>query len=310
MMHNAISIGAATAVFLLGANAMGQSEEPLEELAKPSQLEFTLGAGYEGQLESDLDRGGDFSIASSHYNLALKMKLTSDVSLNLSYRYVVDDYDFGGPTGFGALNAWDDIETQTLTITIEHQLANDWVVFGGPVMQVPRENGASFSASDEYGGVVGVTYIASEDLVVGGGLGVIGRVEDEVAVFPVLILNWKLTSDLRLSTSSAAAAGGRTGIELVHALAPGVELAVGGAYSFSRFRLDGMGVAPSGVGEVTSFPLWTRASFKLDDSITLDLQAAYTIGGELKLDNSLGIRITDTEFDGAWILGGRISIHF
>ena len=57
--------------------------------------------------------------------------------------------------------------------------------------------------------------------------------EEDVRLFPIIIVNWNISPDLTLATDTNS---GRSGVELIYQLSEGVELAFGGAYEFKRFK--------------------------------------------------------------------------
>ncbi len=296
------------AVLVLGGGVAAQDAPSGPE---PGTLKLSFGAGYEEQFEEEIDNdGGDFSVTSNHFDVSLDMVLSTDLSMSLSYGYRNDDYDFDGPSGFGGLDPWDDIETQTIGLIFRQTVSNDWTLFGGPLVMFARDADASLSSSDTWGGVFGASYVVSRDLVVGFGVGLIDSLEDDLRFFPTIILNWRINDDLRLSTSTGSGGSGRSGIELVHSVAPDFEVALGAAYSFSRFRLDETSSVPNGVGEATGIPAWARASWQLDDNINLEVHGGMKFAGELLIDDRRGRKVIDDEYDATFFAGARIRVRF
>jgi hypothetical protein len=108
------------------------------------------------------------------------------------------------------------------------------------------------------------------DSTVGGGIGVLTQLEDDPLVFPVIIINWNFSEDWRV-TSRLFGPAGRQGAEVVWNFHKDWEAAFGAAYKDSRFRLDDSGVAPNGVGEETSIPVWLRLGYSFNQNITASI---------------------------------------
>lgn len=301
-------IAATLSVFALGGTCLAQPAEQSEDpLPVPSALQLTVGAGYEETFRSDIDSGGDFSITSANFDISLSTILFDDMKFTLTYQYIMDEYDFGGTTGLGGLNPWDDVESHYVSLIASKQLANDWTVFGGPIAQFARDRDARLGDSDTYGGMVGLSINHSETLTYGGGLGVITSLEESERLFPIIILNWQIKPDLRLATDTDA---GRSGAELIYSVNEGFDIALGLAYEFKRFRLDDASFAPAGVAENTSLPAWVRMTFQLDNNLTVNLRAGMRFGGRLKIDNSIGNQLRDEDYDPVLFVGATLSLHF
>lgn len=291
---------------LIGSPA-GLAQDGQVEI-QSGNLRFVVDGGYELTFDTDIDDSSEFNLSTTYITLAVQSQPTDDLSVMLSFDYTIDDYDFDGSSGIGGLDPWDDIHTQTIKLTFTHQIANDWRIFGGPIAVFSRESGASFEDSDSYGGFVGFSYSASASFTIGGGFGLLDRLEDDSdRSLPIIILNWQLRPDLRLSSSSNTR---RSGLELVYDLDDTIELAIGAAYEYSRFRLDDDGPAPDGIGELTSLPITARATFTMNDNLNLTVLGGLRVGGEITLENSDGDEISEEDFDNSIFAGVSFSIRF
>ncbi len=308
-MNEARKLTTATLIaFALGGTSLAQPAEQSDDpLPVPSALQITVGAGYEASSSSDIDGGGDFSINSANFNISLSTILFDDMKFSLTYQYIMDEYDFGGTTGIGGLNPWDDVESHYLSLIAYRQLSNDWTVFGGPIVQFSRDRDASLQDSDTYGGMIGFSVNHSATLTYGGGIGIISSLEDDERFFPIIILNWQIKPDLRLASDSDA---GRSGIELIYNVDEGFDIAVGLAYEFKRFRLDDASFAPAGVAENTSLPAWVRMTFQLDNNLTINIRGGMRFAGNFEIDNSLGNLLREEDYDPAGFVGASISLRF
>ena len=126
-------------------------------------------------------------------------------------------------------------------------------IFAGPIFMSAREKNidTQFDFDDNAvgGGFVGAVHRVRDGLVLGFGLSVIDQYQDNARTFPIFIVNWEITGDLRLATSTEG--GMYPSLELIFDYDQNKEVAVGVSYRYSRFRLDNDGLAPGGVGQVT-----------------------------------------------------------
>lgn len=298
----------AAASITAAIHAQGAGQDPGQEVEitteQGQEWKFTIGGGAEYQFKTNLG-SSDFSLARYGGALGAQTDLTRDLSMSLFASYALDLYDFD-PGALGVAppaEPWDSIHTFTAAAIFSLDLANDWGAFGGPVFQSARESNADFGDSITAGGVFGLTYTASRDLTIGGGIGVMSELEDDARIFPIIIVDWHINNDWRLRNTSTVNAANRTGIELIFHANDNWEFALGGASQYSRFRLDDVAPAPDGIGEDSSLPFWFRASYMPSQQLKVDAILGVNTSGELDLANSSGTGIASNNYDAAFFIG-------
>lgn len=276
------------------------------------RTQWSLHGGAEYQFETDIDDGGDFSVARGGIGFTTRTKFNEDVSLTFRLDYNLDAYDFSSAaSSLGVSDPWDEIHTVSLGAVLSVDAGSEWTLFGGPILQLSGEAGADFSDAIQGGGLFAVSYRVSDTLTIGGGLGVVTQIEDDVRVFPVFVLNWQITDTLSVRNTSASGAGTRSGLELVCDFDPNWEAAFGGAYQFKRFRLDDRSnAADEGVGEDSAIPIWGRLTYRLSNNGRINFYAGVVLGGELELETSGGDGIGSSDYDPAAVVGISGSIRF
>jgi hypothetical protein len=199
-------------------------------------------------------------------------------------------------------------------VVLNYNLSDDVSLFGGPVLGFAGETDADWGDSFIGGGVVGGTYAISKELRLGGGVGIISQIEDDVKVIFVPVVEWKISDQWRVSTAGGSASGNLgvalTGIELIWSLSEKWQLSLGGAYKYSRFRLNDEGPAPDGVGEGESWPLWLRLVWNVTDRIQLEGVTGLMLGAEISLDDSAGNGLVNSDYDGGYFFGVLGSVRF
>jgi hypothetical protein len=269
------------------------------------QWRFILIGGAEYQFETDLEAGSDFSVSRYGGGIAAQTDLSRDFSMAFQAGYTLDLYDFNtGALGVAPpAEPWDNIHTLTITAIFSLDLNNDWTLFGGPLFQSSREANADFGDSISAGGAIGVTYKASRDLIIGGGVAVVSQIEEEARIVPIIVVDWKIASHFRLRNTSTGNVANRTGLELVYEASQNWEFAFGAASQYSRFRLDDIAPAPGGVGEDSSIPLWLRASYMPSQQVQINGVVGVNSYGELELHNASGVGIAQSDYDTAFFVG-------
>ena len=60
------------------------------------------------------------------------------------------------------------------------------------------------------GGIVGATWRVNERFIIGGGAGIVSQIEDDIRVFPIIIIEWKLAEQWRISSQGPASGRANT----------------------------------------------------------------------------------------------------
>ncbi len=264
------------------------------------------------QFDTDLDEGGSYS--SSRYNIEVGQNYAwsrrDTASLSLSYSY--DGYDFSGgaPDGIAFGSAWEDIHTLSISSPLRMGIGEKWTAFLIPALRSTGESGADFSKTITGGGFTGVSYRFSDRLTIGPGIGTFSQLEDSATVFPVLIINWKITDKLSLETGGGQAATLGPGLTLSYRPNPKLRIAVGGRYEKLRFRLDKDGTVADGIGEDSSFPIFASCTYNINPKAVVSIVGGVETGGELKLENNSGNSILEESYDPGIFSGVTFRMRF
>jgi hypothetical protein len=297
----------ASVLFLfLPATLCAQMATPMA-VGETSRLSASVSSAY--QFKSNMDGGGDVSIA--HYGVGIGggIPLGERAVLGMHMNYAVEDYHFSDANVFPVQKPWGQINRVGFSMLLGGRLTEKWSIGAGPVIQYAGENGAKFGDSLNYGGIVSAVYRPTQDVTIGFGAGVFYRLH-ETRFFPSLIASWNITDRLRLGNSSRLGVTGPAGVELSYKMDDNWDTAVGGGYQSSRFRLDENGSTPNGIGENSSWPVYARLGRKLGKVFLLDLYGGLAFKGNMKLQDSSGNDIRSIDYNTAPIVGFNLRASF
>lgn len=308
MFRNRTQISLATTIIVVlfvplstSADSPPRGGPPGSESGSPWSWSVRGGAVH--QFESDLDKEGAFSVDRFYLQAGVNRFMGPGRFAGLSFGYGYDNYRFPGNSGFGGLDPWGGVNTLRLSAPVRWPLQNQWSLFALPTIRTTAESGASFSDGVSGGILGGASYKFSDSLSIGPGLGLISDIEEGLSVFPILLIDWKITRELTLRTGRGLAATRGPGLELGWDPSQAWSLAVGARYEAFRFRLDDDGVAPGGVGEEKGFPLYLSASYNAIPRARISALGGITFGGSLRLEDSKGDLIVQSDYDPAPFLG-------
>ncbi|TVQ54835.1 MAG: hypothetical protein EA377_04605 [Phycisphaerales bacterium] len=295
----------------LAQNDRGQ-DEPWVDQEPDFELQFITGARFEHQFKSEIDDGGSMTVSRFNAGLSVGAPITDSLSINGLLRYEFDYYRFRGSSGaFGGDSPWRNVHTVSFGAVLNADMTNDWRIFGGPIFQFSGESSARASDSFIGGGIIGTSFDFSDDLTIGGGVGIVSQIEDSVRVFPVIVLNWQITEELRLSSQAARSASDFGGLELIYQFHPQWEAAFGGAYRFRRFRLDSSDTdASRGVGQDSYLPLWGRITYYFSPQASVSAFGGASLNGRLELEDRDGNRLAREDYDNASFVGVALNVRF
>jgi len=264
------------------------------------------------QFDTDLDEGGHYSSARYNVEVAQNYAWSRQDTATLSLSYSFDGYDFSGgaPIGIAFDNLWENIHTFAISAPLRKGIGDNWTAFLIPSLRSTGESGAEFSETITGGGFAGASYRVNDRLTIGPGIGAFSQLEESASIFPVLIVNWKITDKLSLETGRGLAATLGPGLTLNYKATGKLRLGVGGRYEKLRFRLDKDGDVASGVGEDSSFPIFANCSYSVNRKSSISLVAGLETGGELLVENSKGYSIIEESSDSGLFTGITFNAKF
>lgn len=260
--------------------------------------------------DTDIDAGGDLEVDTWAIRVGADRSFSRDLRLGLSAGYEERRYAFGGGDGFGALRPWSDVRDLRLSGRFSWKASERWDLFAVPTARWFADEDASLSDGLSGGLLAAASYRFNDRLSIGPGFGVLSEIEGSNDWFPILAIDWAISDTLSLRTGSGFAATQGPGLVLNWRPSERWGLALGARYEKARFRLDDQGIAPGGVGQETSVPVYLGATRSFSRHLSLSLIAGVEFGGELRLEDEKGRLIDKTDFDTAPFGGATLDLRF
>jgi hypothetical protein len=276
---------------------------PVQGAQPPPSVKITTAGSY--QFKSDIDSGGDFSIARFRVEIAAPISVSDKLSVAPFFRYAYDSYDFGGGP-----KPWGDVNSYVTGALLKDRLNDNWVVYGGPILRLAAESGASWNNTLQGGGLLGVTYIMNSDLNFGGGLYVMSQVEDNATVLPIITANWKFAERWKAELGYTDIATVGYGALVTWDCQQDWQLSFGGQFHRSRFRIDGSGPSNDGIGQEQAFTLAAGLTWAPSSFFSATGFVGLATGGEIRLENSSGNELASSNYDPAPIIGLKAIFKF
>lgn len=269
-----------------------------------------LQGGVARQYDADMNGGGTFSVNRFFIQGGATHSPNPDRRVTISIGYGRYSYDFSGTGGLAGLSPWRDIDMLRFSLPVSYRLHDKGTLFLLPSLRFAAESSASLSDGASGGGLVGFSYRVSDRLTIGPGVGVLTRIEDSTDVFPILLIDWKITDRLSLETGRGLAATAGPGLTLNWRTSDTWRFLVGARSEKLRFRLDDNIPAPGGVGEERAIPLFLGATYRFGPKAELAVLGGVELDGELRLDDENGDRVLKDDHDDAAIAAITFRFRF
>ena len=301
LMHKNMIALPALGVVCAGT-VLAQDVGDFEGLERGFSTKSAVGLGLGYRAESDIDDGGESSLLSLRLAGGTAMTLNEKLGLSFLAAYTFNHYDFKG----FFTDPWEDIHTVRTAPLLHYRIDDEWSVFGGPAIGFSAEDGADLGDSFTAGGIVGFGYRANDRLTVGMALGVFSRIEDDAAILPLPIVDWRFAEDwtLRVGFQEVAANGG-VGAKIGYNLNEKWEFGAGVQFQQRRFRLSEDGPVPDGVGRDRSASVYLEAKWKATEKCALEALIGIAAGGEYRIEDEDGHKLGDTDYDPSALIGVR-----
>ncbi|MCX8070654.1 MAG: hypothetical protein N2738_09150 [Thermodesulfovibrionales bacterium] len=245
---------------------------------------FSFSASYLYQFKSNIDNGMDFKVNRGLLRADIKTRQSENLITGIGINYDLFDYSFGNLEKISPIKPWKTVYDMNLSANLLYLVDENMRLFISPSFGVAKESGASFGDSLVYGSAGWVSYKFSPNLVLGLGAGIFKK-PDKVSVYPIVIVDWGVSSDIKLSNPLTPGPTGPAGLELSYALSNDLRIGGGLAYRSLRFRLDDRDNLKNGIGEDRGFPIWMRISYKAFKSGSIDFFGGAMMAGRLKIEN-------------------------
>ena len=293
------------AAILLAYTAAVSSAERSQAYAWRLELD----AGSVKQFKTSVDTGGDFDINRYLLQLSAMRKVGENGSVGLTLSYGESRYRFSGNTGFAGLDPWGTIREARVAVPLRYRYDSTWTFYGIPSLRYRAETGAKLSDSDKWGVLAGASYRFSDRLTIGPGVGIFAKLNSGIDLSPILLIDWKITDTLSLTTGSDLVASRGPGLSLTWLPVPRWAFGLSGRLEKISFQLDKDGPAPNGIGRDKSIPLAISATYEAQKAVRLHLLAGVEFAGNLRLKDSDGDPIADSDYATAPFVGLLITLR-
>jgi hypothetical protein len=254
-----------------------------------------------------LSEGGKFSASRAFLRTTALYNLEGGNSVGLSTSFGKLDYSFSQANN----QPWENIRDLRVAIPVRFRLNDRATVFVSPQIRWDYQSGASSSDGRTHGVFAGIAWQLSERLTIGPAFGAFSQLDEGgTDFFPALLVDWDINDRWNLNTGSGVGATQGPGLTLSYALNEAINLSLTARSERIRFRLDGDGLAPGGVGEDKSIPVVLSVGYNPNPGVSLSVFAGAEFNGRLTLDDAGGAEISSQSYETAPLVGLAFRVRF
>ena len=285
----------------------------------PFEWRGHINARFLTEFETETDGGDSFeswtSILAGDFGGPINESIL--IGIEGAYQYSSYDFNLDGATGVPSVygsdklprDPWGPINTLDITPNTTVLIGSQFSLVAAAPIRFSAETGSQRNAW-----TAGVSAILrwqiTDDLRVGAGIGVTSQIEDNAETFPIISLDWAITSALELKTEGSWNQGGNA--VLLWGPNKAVRLSLSAGYERNRFRLDDNGFVTdrNGIGEITSVPLEVGLRLRLYEDAFFDFRFGLGVAGRFRVESSTGRKLYNEHYDPAPRIGLSLTLPF
>jgi hypothetical protein len=310
MIRSLLGLALAALLLLPALPAVAREADPTTAApGPPTGFGLRLRTGVTYQFSSSIDDGGRFDATRAIGELGARYAFSEGTSVGVSLGYAFDDYGFSSGARLDGIRPWDKVQTLRASLPLFWQPSPNWQLLAIPNLRAAAESPSDWNDGLQGGAIVGFSYRFSDTLLLGPGIGYVSQLEDDGDVFPILVVDWKVTERLRLETGRGLGATRGPGILASYEVTDDWQAALGFRRDKERFRLRDVGGSKGGVGEDRSWPVFAGLTWG-QPWAQVSLLAGVELGGELRIEDSRGNRIARSDYDPAPFIGLTAEARF
>lgn len=277
-------------------------EEPPASFAETSKIDWRATLYGQGQTDASLDEGS-VEISRLFAGVRGTKRLSKDVVVNATLGYSWFNYNWKSDLKFGS-DPWGSIHSFGAGFGVDWNVTDEWRVTAKGFFRFAGEEGADFGDALTGGGYVGASYAISEDLVLGGALGLSTRLEEDTRWFFIPIVYWGITDDVRLQSTYGVGAVNRYGMELVWDIMRDASIQLGGRAIYHRYRLqDDM------IGEEDATQFYAAGTWRFAEKADLTFEAGVA-WADVQLDDAGGHTLVQDDYGSEFYIGLGLRFDF
>lgn len=286
-------------------NGENEAAEQLDLEEDRPLANFVLRGGGSVDLAADLGSSGEVSVQRANAGIDVILNLPEQAMLILTAESEYSWYDFDNTTGLvpGNSDPLDRTTAYGFGARLNLPLNEKWTALAGGQIRWTYEEDAD--TSDALVGIasLGASYKFDNGLTLGLSVAGGNRLEDDLLIIPIPVLNWQINDQWRLESRGA---GGRLSYKQSDALT----LFGGGAWEYRQYRLREDGPLPDGVMSDERVTFETGATWEPKPLLQITASIGVVAYNEYEFQDSNGDTFSDEDADAHLQFKAGLALRF
>ena len=203
-----------------------------------------------------------------------------------------------------------DIDELQISVPIHFTVGQRGGAFVAPNISYAGENGVDFDEGATSGLIAGLAWQLSPNLMIGPGLGLQTTLQDDIDIFPFVVVDWKISDRWSLSTGSGFAASRGPGLRVAYQHNDTIEFGLEGRYEEFEFRLNKDHSVSNGYGTDSHTAVVLTGKYSPNERLTVTGFAGAALNGNISFTNQSGVEVSSKDYDTTPIFGVSARLKF
>ncbi|MEH6590078.1 MAG: hypothetical protein V7746_07485 [Halioglobus sp.] len=263
------------------------------------------------QFDTDFSDGpGEFNVSRGFLQGSLGYAWDRRNTVSFSVGAGRSSYDFSSEATIDGQEPWDRVEDYRISVPVRFSPTERSDVIVIPSVRSYAQSGASLNDGRTEGVLAGISWKISDSLTIGPGVGWFSELGGGSNVFPIVVIDWKITEKWGLTTGRGMAASQGPGLTLNYQLSKKWQFGLTGRYEKTRFALDDDTSISGGFGEDQSLPLLLTLGYSPWPMTSVTAIVGAEFEGSLSLEDDKGKEVAGSDYKTAPVLGLTFSSRF
>lgn len=279
--------------------------------AKRPAVSYFVEGGARYSSPSELD-GTDTEVSvarlSAGGGLSFRLDETTDLILRFGSEYSVYEFDAGTsgaiiPSLPGVTDPFDGVHATSFAPILRSLPETGWQWTVGGRVTWAGEGGADFADSLSGGGFGLASYDVTPTLRLGAGVSVVSRLEGGVFVFPIPVIEWDITDDLRLGTTER-------GFGMMYFIDASWSVGVQVGFLRREYRLADSNAISGGSFTDWRVPVTLAATYSPSPKTVISARVGSEVLGEMEFNDRSGNELAARDLSPTLLVGFDLRLSF
>ncbi len=215
----------------------------------------------------------DASVVAAEVRLGLPIMRQPDLLIAASISH--ERYFYDGAFSF------DELLSTKASLFALYDINQDWRFMAISTVSSDHEAGMDIGDAINFSGIYGSWYSGFENLLIGGGVGLSSGVDEEVNVFPILIIDWEFAENFTLTTRPSPGTRFGPGVSLLYEYSDQLAFFFGARYISEEYLLR-----DDDIYSYSTARAFSTAQYSFTNNFSVNATIGLNFAGKIEFESS------------------------